>query len=192
MARPREFEPEQVAEELLNTFWLRGYARTSIADLTAATDLLPGSLYAAFGSKEAMFQIAIDGYQSLMGAALASDTRGLDGVEQLLNTIVRLTDGDSERRGCLIFNAIPEASSLSEDTQRQLQSGVRLLQRFVRRRFVQAQEDGEVTGACNIDALAAVAFSAIVGIRVLGRAGQRRRQLQDIADGAMLAARQRR
>ena len=68
MARPREFELQQVAEGLLNTFWLRGYAGTSIADLTAATSLLPGSLYAAFGSKEAMFLVAVDRYASQMGS----------------------------------------------------------------------------------------------------------------------------
>src|SRR5262249_36820343 len=60
MVRPREFDFEEVAEGLLNAFWLRGFARTSISDLTAATKLLPGSLYAAFGSKEAMFRLALD------------------------------------------------------------------------------------------------------------------------------------
>ena len=191
MARPREFELEQVAEGLLNTFWLRGYAGTSIADLTAATNLLPGSLYAAFGNKEAMFLVAVDRYASHMGTELSSDARGLEGVQTLLDTIVRLTAGDPERRGCLIINAIPEAASFSEDTQRHVQRGLRALHRFVRKQFLDAQEDSELTETCDIDALAAVVFSAVVGIRVLGRAGQTRRELQAVADGAMLVTRQR-
>ena len=129
MARPREFDPEQVAEGLLNTFWLRGYAGTSIADLTAATNLLPGSLYAAFGNKEAMFLVAANRYASHMGTALSSDARGLEGVQTLLDTIIRLTASDPERRGCLIINAIPEAGSFSEDTQRHVQRWLRALRR---------------------------------------------------------------
>ena len=190
MARPREFELEQVAEGLLNTFWLRGYTGTSIADLTAATDLLPGSLYAAFGNKESMFLVAVDRYAAHMAAELSSDARGLEGVQTLLDTIVRLTAGDPERRGCLIINAIPEAASFSEDTQRHVQRGLRALHRFVRKQFLDAQEDSELSEACDIEALAAVVFSAVVGIRVLGRAGQTRRELQAVADGAMLVTRQ--
>ena len=191
MARPREFELEEVAEGLLNTFWLRGYAGTSIGDLTAGTNLLPGSLYAAFGSKEAMFLVAVDRYASHMQTALSSDARGLDGVRTMLDTIVRLTAGDRERRGCLIINAIPEAASFSEDTQRHVQRWLRALHRFVRKQFLDAQEDSELNETCDIEALAAVVFSAVVGIRVLGRAGHTRRELQAVADGAMLATRQR-
>ena len=43
MVRPRGFDVDEVSEGLLNAFWLRGFARTSIPDLTAATGLLPGS-----------------------------------------------------------------------------------------------------------------------------------------------------
>jgi AcrR family transcriptional regulator len=54
MVRPRSFEPADVEEALLGVFWSRGYARTSIDELTSATGLLRGSLYAAYGSKEEM------------------------------------------------------------------------------------------------------------------------------------------
>ena len=47
MVRPRQFDPAQVDEALLDVFWSRGYARASIEELTTATGLLRGSLYAA-------------------------------------------------------------------------------------------------------------------------------------------------
>src|SRR5215470_18803333 len=125
MVRPREFDFNEVAEGLLNAFWLRGFARTSIADLTAATKLLPGSLYAAFGSKEAMFRLAVDRYQKYLRSAVASDSRGLKGLEGRLDEVVRLTADDPERRGCLVINAIPEAASYSEDTRRLLKDDLR-------------------------------------------------------------------
>ena len=137
-----------------------------------------------------MFLVAVDRYASHMRTELLSDARGLEGVQTLLDTIVRLTAGDSERRGCLIINAVSEAASFSEDTQRHVQRGLRALHRFVRKQFLDAQEDSELTESCDIEALAAVVFSAVVGIRVLGRAGQTRRELQAVADGAMLVTQQ--
>jgi len=187
MVRPREFDFEEVAEGLLNAFWGRGFARTSIADLTAATKLLPGSLYAAFGSKEAMFRLAVDRYQKYLRYAVASDTRGLKGLEDRLDEVVRLTADDPERRGCLVINAIPEAASFSDDTRRLLKDDLRRNRRFVRKRLVEAKEDAGQP--VDVDALAAIVFSAMVGIRVLGRAGESRQQLQAVADGAKLLLR---
>jgi len=187
VVRPREFDLEEVAERLLNSFWLRGFARTSISDLTAATKLLPGSLYAAFGSKEAMFCLAVDRYQKYLRSAVASDSRGLKGLEDLLDDVVRLTADDPERRGCLVINAIPEAASYSDDTRRLLQDDLRRNRRFVRKRLIEAQEDAGQP--VDVDALAAIVFSAIVGMRVLGRAGESREELQAVADGAKLLLR---
>jgi len=187
MVRPREFDVEEVAEGLLNAFWLRGFGRTSIPDLTAATKLLPGSLYAAFGSKEAMFRLAVDRYQRYLRAAVGSSARGLKGLGDLLDVVVRLTADDPDRRGCLVINAIPEAASYSDDTRRLLQHDLRRNRRVVHKRLVEAQEDaGQVV---DVAALAAIVFSAIVGIRVLGRAGESRQQLQAVADGAKLLLR---
>jgi len=187
VVRPREFDLEEVAERLLNSFWLRGFARTSISDLTAATKLLPGSLYAAFGSKEAMFRLAVDRYQKYLRSAVASDSRGLKGLEDRLDEVVRLTADDPERRGCLVINAIPEAESYSDDTRRLLKDDLRWNRRFVRKRLVEAKEDAGQS--VDVDALAAIVFSAIVGMRVLGRAGESRQQLQAVADGAKLLLR---
>src|SRR5262245_58937569 len=106
MARPRQFDPARVDEALLGVFWSRGYARTSIEELTQATGLLRGSLYAAYGSKEDMFRAAIRRYVAELAAAVATEKTGLEGVQHILDTVVRLTLRDGDRRGCPILNAI--------------------------------------------------------------------------------------
>jgi len=195
MARPREFELEAAAEGLLNAFWLHGFTRTSIPQLTEATGLLPGSLYAAFGSKDNMFRIAADRYVKQLRAALAGGAPGTEGVRHVLDTVVRLTAKDPERRGCLLINAIPESSSLSPETRSRVQRGFQEMRGFVRERLREAQEAAKTdetdkkTTAEDLDQLASLVFAALVAIRVLGRAGQERRLLQDIADGAMAAVR---
>ena len=188
MARPREFELEAVAEGLLNAFWLHGFTHTSIAHLTEATGLLPGSLYAAFGSKEEMFRIAADRYVEELRAAISGGPPGIEGIQHVLDTVVRLTAKDPERRGCLLINAIPE--SLSPETRRQVQRGFQEMRSLVRKRLREAQETKkthEKMTSADLDQLESLVFAALVAIRVLGRAGQDRRLLQDIADGAAAA-----
>ena len=54
MARPRTFDEADVVEAARDQFWNRGYAATSVDDLTAATGLGKGSLYGAFGDKHSL------------------------------------------------------------------------------------------------------------------------------------------
>ena len=192
MARPREFELEAAAEGLLNAFWLHGFTRTSIAHLTEATGLLPGSLYAAFGSKEQMFGLAADRYVKELRAALAGGATGIEGIRQVLDTVVRLTAKDPQRRGCLLINSIPEASALSPEMRDRVERGFKEMRAFVRERLREAQEaakPGEKKTSAELDQLASLVFAALVAIRVLGRAGQDRRLLQDIANGAVASVR---
>ncbi len=187
MARPRQFEAADVEEALLGVFWSQGYKSTSIEALTDATGLLRGSLYAAYGDKETMFRVAMQRYVAELESALATDATGLDALQHMLETVVRLTARDPERRGCLILNAIPESHALSDETQEMLQGGLRAMQALLRQRLREAQ--AEAGTDLDLDPLAAMMFAASVSIRVLGRAGQNRRLLQNIAKGALEAAR---
>ena len=187
MARPRQFEAADVEEALLGVFWSQGYKSTSIEALTDATGLLRGSLYAAYGDKETMFRVAMQRYVAELESALATDATGLDALQHMLETVVRLTARDPERRGCLILNAIPESHALSAQTQEMLQGGLRAMQALLRQRLREAQ--AEAGTDLDLDPLVAMLFAASVSIRVLGRAGQNRRLLQNIAKGAIEAAR---
>lgn len=187
MVRPREFDETQVAEGLLNAFWHHGYARTSVPTLTEFTGLLPGSLYAAFGSKEDMFRIAVERYVAQIRAALTTDRRGVAGIQHVLDTVVRITAKDPDRRGCLVLNAIPESTTLSEETRDALQGALDEMRRLLRGHLREAAADSGVT--LDVEQLEALCFAAAVATRVLGRAGQPRKLLQSIADGATAAVR---
>src|SRR5438093_370186 len=160
MGRPRQFDPAEVEEALLGVFWSRGYARTSIEELTEATGLLRGSLYAAYRSKEDMFRAAVNRYVADLAAAIATDKRGLDGAQHVLETVVRLTAGDQERRGCLVLNAIPESHALSAETQAQLKDGLRAMQALLRARLREAQ--AEAGTDFDLEPLAAMLFASSV------------------------------
>lgn len=187
MARPRKFDPEAVDDALLEVFWSRGYARASIEELSTATGLLRGSLYAAYGGKEDMFRAATKRYAADLAAALATDKTGLDAAQDALDTVVRLTVGDLQRRGCVILNAIPESHALSASTRDELQRALASMHALLRHRLREAQ--AEAGTDLDLEPLAAMLYAASVAIRVLGRAGHDHTLLANIANGAMDAAR---
>ena len=189
MARPREFDSTEVERALLDVFWLRGFARTSIENLTEATGLLRGSLYAAYGGKESMFITAVNLYVAELAAHLTTKKTGLDALQHVLDTVVKLTARDPERRGCMILNVIPESHALAEETQEILQSGLNAIQALLRSHLVEAR--AEAGSNVDLESLVALVLAATVSVRVLGRAGQNRRLLQNISKGALEAARSR-
>jgi AcrR family transcriptional regulator len=60
--RPRAFDREEALAAAMHLFWRKGYSATSISDLTAAMGIGSPSLYAAFGSKEALYAEALEHY----------------------------------------------------------------------------------------------------------------------------------
>src|ERR1700685_365377 len=67
IGRPREFDREAALAAAMLLFWRKGFAATSMNDLCDAMGVRSPSLYAAFGSKEALYLEAIEHYVQIIG-----------------------------------------------------------------------------------------------------------------------------
>lgn len=69
MGRPRTFDRDMAITQAMHLFWEHGYESTSLSQLKAAmgNGISAPSFYAAFGSKEALFQEVVERYQSSHG-----------------------------------------------------------------------------------------------------------------------------
>jgi len=54
--RPREFDHDDVLRIAFDQFWRKGVRGTSLSDIARDAGVQRGSLYNAFGSKEALFR----------------------------------------------------------------------------------------------------------------------------------------
>ncbi|WP_142341029.1 TetR/AcrR family transcriptional regulator, partial [Bacillus thuringiensis] len=70
MARLREFDEEKALDAAMQLFWEKGYAATSLSDLTARMEIQKPSLYSAFGDKEGLFEAALRRYTNLHAARI--------------------------------------------------------------------------------------------------------------------------
>ncbi|WP_299720307.1 TetR/AcrR family transcriptional regulator [uncultured Tateyamaria sp.] len=62
MPRKPNYDRDELIERARDLFWKRGWAGTSLKDLEVVLQMKPGSFYAAFGSKDALFSLAMEKY----------------------------------------------------------------------------------------------------------------------------------
>src|ERR1700757_356230 len=87
IGRPRGFDRDAALEAAMFLFWRKGFASTSMNDLCDAMGVRSPSLYAAFGSKEALYLQAIERYLGIQGHLVWDRLEGATaraGVENLL------------------------------------------------------------------------------------------------------------
>src|ERR1700744_5705819 len=88
IGRPREFDRSAALEAAMLLFWRKGFAATSMTDLCGTMGVASPSLYAAFGSKEALYLEAIEHYIAIQGPPvwdrLAEGANARAGIENLL------------------------------------------------------------------------------------------------------------
>ncbi len=106
--RPHEFDADEVLDRVIDLFWSQGYEATSVADLAEVSGLNKSSIYNTFGSKEQLFQSAIERYvearEAKFHVLLRDGTGGLDDVHRMLGLARQEADAPLGWRGCMAVN----------------------------------------------------------------------------------------
>ena len=107
--RPRSFVPETALRCALQVFWRKGYAATSLDDLTAAMQLSRSSFYACFGSKHAVLMAAVQTYaDDCFLVFTAAATAAPDPIAAVQAVLAAISDAEGGRRGCFFVNTVTE------------------------------------------------------------------------------------
>jgi len=122
MGRPKEFDPEETLEQIMNVFWLKGYEGASLQDIEAATGLKKPSLYRTFGDKRAMYLAALAAYdemESQNAAAILSHPGSAKArIQRLLRAVIDSAAAAKDRRGCFLCNASIDQAPHDPATQK--------------------------------------------------------------------------
>lgn len=174
MARPAEFKREEVLGKAMQAFWDQGYRGTSMADLVEVTDLKPGSLYAAFHSKEGLFLAVLDHYGERSVARVEQTLKQADSPLQGIRSYFRQLAEDAAkpggRRSCLLVNTVLELSRQNERVQARVNRHLDKIEGLFRHALEDAQANGELAPDKDPVALAAFLMANIWGLRVLAGA----------------------
>lgn len=190
MARPREFDEEEVIERAMNAFWQHGYDGASLPVLLEAMRLSRGSFYKAFGSKKALFLKVLERYDAQVirpGVAMLKDGSrpGSERLSALLQgALSTMEQGD--RRGCLACNTAagaahddPDISAVVNDQLRRLAKGMAAALADTPRLRGRSRDELRAEG----EALA----QHYMGLRVAGRSGRDMARLRSASTSHLVA-----
>ncbi|MGB3332532.1 MAG: TetR/AcrR family transcriptional regulator [Mycobacterium sp.] len=174
VGRPREFDPDQVVDQAMTLFWAHGFNGVSISDITDATNVNRRSIYAEFGSKEKLYERAVQRYLAGQGgyvieALTMPSARGV--AEALVHGAAETSS--SGPRGCLTLDHGPGIAEMREATVRRIAE-----------RFDGAVADGELSGV-DTRVLARWIAAVCQGIAVQAQSGAGRAELHALADMAL-------
>lgn len=146
MARHREFDEGTVLDSAMKAFWSKGYEGTSISELESATQLSRGSLYKAFGDKQALFLLTLKRYLSQIHqkirSALSSELPLQEALAASTN-FLNLCEGESDN-GCFALNSGFELGQQDPAVTQLLSHHREYVIRLLSERLELAQANGEI------------------------------------------------
>ena len=189
MARPRQFDPEEVVVRSMREFWAKGYRDTSVGDLVRATGVQPGSLYGAFeGGKRQLFIEALKLYSKLVVpqklGALESPQASLAEVRAYFDGLVTDLMSPEGRMGCLMVNTTVELAAEDSEVSVLTRDHMTRLERSVERALRNAQRRGEIPAAIDPAVKATQLMATGMGLMVVGKTNPGREVLETIVNAA--------
>ena len=190
--RPRSFDREAALSEATRLFWMKGYEATSIADLTESMGIGSPSLYAAFGSKEALYAEALrhyaDKYEGLVWDNFKAARTAREAVQCFLMDSAAALTGCilNVPRGCMVT-----LSSVWSEEHPELDALMRSARAISLDRLVarigRGVAEGELPATTDVHGLARFLQSVQSGMSTLARDGASRAELEAVAEVAMLS-----
>ncbi len=188
--RPRLFENEDVIDAAVAVFSAKGYAGTSAQDLCDGTGLGRGSLYNAFGSKQALYEQALlRSHEHTMSAQLSILTQsGL--VKERLHTLLLWGIAEDlsqpeQHDAMLLFSAL-ERGSKDEAVSRLNQEYRQRLEQTLVSVFTEGQQSGELSNKATAIEMARGFMAGYYGLRVLNKNISDRKILEDVVSGLLI------
>lgn len=171
MPRMAKYDREIALGRAVTLFWQRGYTGASMKQIERALDMRPGSLYAAFGSKDGLFSEALDLYLRNMLAEMEDHLGRYPSVTDGLKSYLRLlasnyADGrEPPAKACMLVKTLLELN----DAQTPLQAKINDIFALIEARLAAVLEDacrrGETREDLDCRRMARLIQAQIMGLR---------------------------
>lgn len=183
--RPRSFDTGATLAQATLTFWQRGYASTSMDDLSAATGLNRPSLYGAFGDKHSLYLQALRLYTEQSDAAIAAAFEGRplrEGLQRVYALALQLYyPTGAAARGCLLIGTAATEAPRDDAVRQQLGDALRGFTTAFQARLQRAVDEGELPAGTDVAMRAQLASAVLHSMALRARAGDAREAVAALA-----------
>lgn len=167
MPRRPSFDKNDLIRRARDVFWRKGWAGTSMKDLEEVLQLNPGSIYGAFGSKEALYELAMRQYTEDGTALLAQ----LDQEHGPLGALQRyprkvVDNAEAPAQACMVARTFLELSAQDHALAAHAHTHLMAMEKRFASLFERAQDTGEIGPEHNPERLAKRYQSDLLGLRL--------------------------
>lgn len=189
VGRPRSFDTDTALKCALQVFWEKGYAATSLNDLTEAMGINKPSLYAAYGNKEQLFIKTMELYDtrpdSYFYSALEKSTL-LGMVEHMLMGAAEQMSDKTQPHGCMLIQSTFASKEPTDLIKEAVTEKRQRMRNLVLERLEQAKKAGEIAANANCSTLVDYMFTIVMGMSLHASNGATRQQLEGVAQLSLL------
>ncbi len=188
MPSPKRYKREEVLDRAIELFRRQGYSATSTAELVAELGMNRKSMYAEFGSKQDLFEAALERYSEINLSRVLAPIEAPEANARSIREAFLGYASASETRfsglGCLMANTAVERAALDPGSARFVEAYLLRLSRAFRNALENARRDGDVGKDADLDDLAAHFVNSVVGISAMLRAKASPEQMYAAGRGA--------
>ncbi len=190
MARTIEFDRSEVLQKAMELFWSDGYCKTSVSNLVFATKLKPGSIYAAFNSKEGLFLAALDFYGQhhieIFKNTLAHKDSPLEGIKHYFLDIFNEIKND-KNKGCFLVNTALEITPDNIVITNEVNKHLLAKESMFHSALIEAQRKGELPKDKKPKDLAKFLMISLWGLRVFAKTNPSKKSVEIIKNQLFLS-----
>ena len=167
MPRKPNYDRNELIDRARDLFWKQGWAGTSLKDLEVSLQIKPGSFYAAFGSKDALFELALEKYvtDGLVRLNALAEQLGPLRALQWFPAIVTENDA-APAKACMLSKTFLELHARNHPLADKAHQHLLTMEKQFAALFAQAQAAGEIDKARDPAQFARRYQSDLLGLRV--------------------------
>ena len=188
MPYPKGYKREEVLDRAIELFRRQGYSATSTAELVDELGMNRKSMYAEFGSKQELFEAALERYSKINLSRVLAPIEAADANAKSIRDAFFGYASASETKfsglGCLMANTAVERAALDPRSAQFVDAYLERLATGFRNALENAKVDGDVSANADLDDLAAHFVNSVVGISALLRAKATPEQMYAASRGA--------
>ena len=189
MARPREFDPNDVLQTAIELFWEKGYCDASVDEVVKRSGVAKYGIYGTFGTKRELFMIALTQYAADRHQDIQCPIRKPDAslpeIRVFFRDAPKLMTQKTGRRGCLMCNAGIELGLRDPEIRDLVRDFFRDIAKVMQRCLARAVEKGELETSKDIAGLAAYLATEFRAALMLAASGHSRRDIERHLDVAL-------
>jgi AcrR family transcriptional regulator len=178
VGRKKAFDPDSALDAAMETFWAKGFDGTSLDDLTRTMGINRPSLYATFGCKRTLFDMALERYGNTIGSeplkGLLEEDNIHAAVRAFLSLAVKLQTREGKAQGCFVTNCGFVTGEPNSCLQDKLAENQTTVHKLIVERFDRAKADGQLPATFDSESRAMILMDFMSAQAVRARAGEER------------------